>query len=215
MRAHNRPRVCKFMLLSPTKDWMNSSGKAVLTAFFCTPKLPSGRLSLTYKVVWANVDASKAVCQAAHIQGCMGLVKGRNNLGFRVKEADFPRAWAVINPGTTAPEKKAGNLIYKAMGLPFGVTTGMMEKWLDSITTPFKALGPTGFLIRSEVHPPQGIHIFNGQAILLQYLPEKDNHRQPVLLGPKGVTMGNGDPCAPKDLHFANDSRLHFWQRLQ
>eukprot|EP00438_Fugacium_kawagutii_P030138 Skav208654 [mRNA] locus=scaffold3489:124784:129395:+ [translate_table: standard] len=167
-------------------DLLRSSG---FNRVFATPKLPTGRLSLQYRVVWTSVEPSQAACMAAKVPACLGLVKGKATLGYRVKLEDYAKAWEALNPGVPVPQKAGGDLVYKAMGFPFGVTSLMVQKWLETIrwsATPFKALGPTGYLIRAESHAPTGIHLFNGSPILLQFLPEKDNGSQPVILGPRG-----------------------------
>eukprot|EP00438_Fugacium_kawagutii_P012397 Skav215502 [mRNA] locus=scaffold165:838310:842707:- [translate_table: standard] len=179
------------------EEFLRASG---FNKIYATPKEPNGRLSLKYRVVWSSVEPSQALPLAAQISGCLGLVKGKATLGYRVKLDDHEKAWQVLNPGQPLPERPGGDIVYKAMGLPFGVTQGMMTKWLSTIgwkATPLKALGPSGYLLRAETHVPPGIHMFNGSPILLQFLPEKDNHKQPIILGPRGAQMAKGSTMDP------------------
>lgn len=111
---------------------------------YCTPKLPSGRLSTQFKVLWSSADPAQAKCQATQLHGCLGLVKGKKTIGFRFRSEDFDAAWETLNPGVTIPNANPGSLVFKAMGLPFGVTKSMMQLWCEQYkwsATPFKALG--------------------------------------------------------------------------
>eukprot|EP00438_Fugacium_kawagutii_P024972 Skav217963 [mRNA] locus=scaffold3450:106770:111347:- [translate_table: standard] len=164
---------------------------------FCTPKTANGRLSQEFKVLWSTADATQARCQATQIQGCLGLVKGRNTLGFRVRMDDFDRGWNILHPGVAPPTKTDGTLMYKAMGLPFGVTNVVMKQWCEKQkwdAFPVKALGPTGWLLRATDHPKEGLHMFNGSPILLQFLPDKASTTSPVIVGPKGTAPVASDP---------------------
>eukprot|EP00438_Fugacium_kawagutii_P025588 Skav236356 [mRNA] locus=scaffold2008:48933:53508:+ [translate_table: standard] len=166
--------------------------KSGYNGVFCTPKTDNGRLSQQFKVLWSQADPTQAKCQAAQIQGCLGLVKGRNTIGFRVRADDYERGWAILHPGTAPPTKSEGTLMFKAMGLPFGVTSAVMKQWCEAYkwnACPVKALGPTGWLLRASDHPKEGLPMFNGSPILLQYLPDKMSTTAPVVLGPKGTAV--------------------------
>lgn len=198
-------QVHGMLATSKLDDFLRKTG---YNHIFCTPKLPSGRLSTDFKVVWTKVSQEHPVSQSAAIPGCLGLVKGKNTIGFRVRNENYDKAWEALNPGEPLPTKHDGALIYKILGLPFGVTMSMMQQWLDAVpwkASPFKALGPTGYLVRSTGHPPQGIHLFNGSPVLIQFLPNKDERKSPIVLGPKGASSSTssdfmqqpgGDPWA-------------------
>eukprot|EP00438_Fugacium_kawagutii_P031199 Skav220794 [mRNA] locus=scaffold150:88279:92835:- [translate_table: standard] len=181
--------------------------KSGYNKIFCTPKLPNGRLSTEFKVLWSDMDVSRAMCQSAAIPGCLGLVRGKTSVGYRVRASQFDKAWAVLHPGEAPPQKAMGNLVYKILGLPFGVTMTMMTRWLETLkweACPFKAIGPSGYLVR-QAHPPPGVHHFNGSPVLLQFLPDKDVQQAPVVVGPRSspgtgsdpFQQPGGDPWAP------------------
>eukprot|EP00438_Fugacium_kawagutii_P014596 Skav226989 [mRNA] locus=scaffold2341:240195:244754:- [translate_table: standard] len=176
-------------------DFLRKSG---FNHLYATPKLPTGRVSQEYKILWNPVEPSQAICKAAQIPGCLGLVKGKNSIGYRIKATQFGPAWDALFPGKEQPNKPTGDSVYKILGLPFGVTVGMMTKWLEAnkwTACPFKALGPTGFLIRTSQAPPPGVLMFNGNPLLVQFLPDKDVRKSPILLGPRGSSSSlNSDP---------------------
>lgn len=135
---------------------------------------------------------SYATVQAAKTQHCLGLVRGRGNLGLRYHTDHFESAWKVIHPGVAVPEKTIGDLIFKVEGLPFGCTPDTLQAWLSAIkwdAKPLKALGPQTWLFRSAVHPPPGIVMFNSHPVLVRHLPPKEKQHTAVIIGPKPRKM--------------------------
>ena len=171
---------------------------------FCTPKERNGRVSSQYKIVWLEGSHSHATVQAAKTQHCLGLVRGKSNLGLRYHIDNYEMAWKVLFPGLKVPEKSVGDLIFKVEGLPFGCTPDTLMAWVGVIqweAKPLKALGPQTWLFRSSVHPPPGLVMFNSHPVLVRHLPPKDQHQAPVIIGPKPRKtqqdgLDGGDPWA-------------------
>jgi len=155
---------------------------------FCTPKNADGRLDTAFQVIWMQCDSCQAAVSSAKVPHSLGLVRGRKTLGIRVKETDFEAAWQILCPTLPKPTKQAGEHVYRIDGLPFGVTLTMMEQWLQKITwdaQPMRALGPQSMLIRSDLAPPEGLHMFNTQPVLIRWLPPRSMQTAPLLVGPK------------------------------
>ena len=161
--------------------------KSGFNRLYCTPKLPSGKLSEDFKVIWSNGDKTALEVLSAKVPNCFGLVKSRTNMGLRVRNADFAAAWALVNPNTPVPTRDAGELLYKIAGLPFGCSLPMMEAWLTNVgwnARPLKAIGAQAWLVRAVDRPPAGHLLFNSSPVLLTFLPPKQELARPIVAGP-------------------------------
>lgn len=177
--------------------------KSGFNKLFCTPKNSAGRLDTGYQVIWLSCDSCQAAVSSAKVANPLGLVKGRKTLGIRVTEADFAAAWQLLCPQQPQPIKQAGEHVYRVDGLPFGVTIPMMTQWCAKIgwtAQPIRALGPQSMLMRSDNAPPEGLLMFNTQAILTRWLPPRAQQNGPLLVGPKATKTREfvdiGDPWA-------------------
>ena len=173
--------------------------KSGFNAVYATPKVPSGRLDQSYKIIWLPKDETAAPILGMKAPNCLGLVKGRSSLGLRFLEQDFDKAWQVLCPGQTKPEPIVGDLMFKADGLPFGTTMIMLQEWASKVNWtchPIKALGPTAWLLRAGTHPPEGVLMFNSTPILLRFLQPKVQPSTPVIVGPR-VTKTQSEALPP------------------
>ena len=161
--------------------------KSGFNRLFFTPKMPSGKLSEDYKVIWTSCDKTAMEVLSAKVPSCLGLVRSRTNLGLRVKTTDFAASWAIVNPTLPVPTRDVGDLMYKVAGLPFGCSLPMMEAWLTNLkwdAKPLKAIGAQAWLVRAVEKPPDGHLLFNSSPVLLSFLPPKPELTRPILAGP-------------------------------
>lgn len=159
-----------------------------LNSLFFTPKTRAGRIDLAFKIVWIEGDLAQAIGLATQTPHCLGLVRGRSSYGLRFEEERFVEAWAKIHPGITPPPRSIGGLTFKIEGLPFGCTCDMLTSWGSKISwkiVPFKALGPSTWLVRSEQQVPPGLLHFNTTPVLVRLLPARDVDKTPLLVGPR------------------------------
>eukprot|EP00438_Fugacium_kawagutii_P034284 Skav220341 [mRNA] locus=scaffold2224:75782:80389:+ [translate_table: standard] len=178
----------------PTKCLAHVLQKSGFNRIFATPKLQNGRLDVSFKVVWV-ADTSAAAGFAARVSSHRGLVRGRNTVGLRVVEAEYESSWKMMFPDSPVPAKLKGDVVWKCDGLPFGTSQQTMEAWLRTLpwqATPFRAIGPQGWLLRSDDQPPQGVIMFNSSPVLLRALPPRTQQRESVILGPKVAAVTNG-----------------------
>ena len=153
-----------------------------LNSLYFTPKSRDGRVDEAYKIVWIEGDLAQATGLATQSPHCLGLVKGRSSYGLRFAENKFVDAWAKIHPGQSPPIRSSGSLTFKIEGLPFGCTCDMLTKWGDKISwkfVPFKALGPSAWLVKTDQQVPPGLLHFNTMPVLVRYLPPKDVDKTP------------------------------------
>ena len=159
-----------------------------LNSLFFTPKTRAGRIDLAFKIVWIEGDLAQAIGLATQTPHCLGLVRGRSSYGLRFEEERFVEAWAKIHPGITPPPRSIGGLTFKIEELPFGCTCDMLTSWGSKISwkiVPFKALGPSTWLVRSEQQVPPGLLHFNTTPVLVRLLPARDVDKTPLLVGPR------------------------------
>ena len=170
---------------SKKEQLLRASG---LNSLFFTPKTRAGRIDSTFKIVWIEGDLAQAIGLATQTPHCLGLVRGRSSYGLKFAEDRFAEAWAKIHPGTTPPVRSVGGLTWKIEGLPFGCTCDMLTSWGSKISwkiVPFKALGPSTWLVRSEQQVPPGLLHFNTTPVLVRHLPARDVDKTPLLVGPR------------------------------
>ncbi|CAL1157993.1 unnamed protein product, partial [Cladocopium goreaui] len=163
--------------------------KSGFNKLYCTPKTADGRLDTTYRVLWL-ADSGQAAVYSAKVANSLGLVKGKKTLGLRFRASDFDSAWAVLCPGQPMPGQKAGELVFRVDGLPFGVTTTMIDTWAQKIKwncQAVRALGPQAMLVRSDEQPPPGVVMFNTQAVLIRHLPPRTRQNAPLMVGPRSA----------------------------
>ena len=155
---------------------------------YMTPKEPTGKLDAGFKIVWVQGSLAEVTAVSASISDCLGLIRGKQTYGLRFRADKFETAWSKIFPGTPAPIKPQGDLLFKISGLPFGCTAGVVESWGKAQTweiAAVKALGPQAWLVRSSSHPKDGIPMVNATPVLVQHLPPRSKPSVPVLLGPR------------------------------
>lgn len=155
---------------------------------YMTPKDPTGKLDLEFKILWVEGSLGEATAIGARLPDCLGLVKGKQSYGLRFRAEKFTAAWDSIHPGVPPPVKPQGDLLFKIFGLPFGCTSTVITDWGQTLSwdiAAVKALGPTAWLVRSANHPKEGFHLFNSTPVLIQHLPPKGSKHTPVLLGPR------------------------------
>lgn len=170
---------------------------------YMTPKEPSGKLDLGFKILWVEGTLGEATAVGARIPDCLGLIKGKQTFGLRFRADKYPAAWEVVYPGTQPPKRLQGDLLFKISGLPFGCTSTVIQDWGQTLSwdiAAVKALGPQAWLVRSAAHPKEGFHLFNSTPVLIQHLPPRSSQQAPVLLGPRARPSAgdttNFDPWA-------------------
>lgn len=162
-----------------------------------TPKTKDGRVATDYRVVWAGEDAHQLTMQSSMMPQSLGLVRGKNTYGVRVRAADFSKVWATLHPGQDEPKPVAGDKMYKLEGLPFGVTSQALGEWAKAAKwscQPIKALGPQSWLVRAEQAPANDMLWYNSTPILVRFLPPKIHKNEPVVVGPRSLKSSGPDP---------------------
>ncbi len=161
---------------------------------YMTPKEPSGKLDLAFKILWVEGTLGEVTAIGARTPDCLGLVRGKQTFGLRFRSEKFAAAWEAIHPGTQPPVRPQGDLLFKISGLPFGCTASVIQDWSQAMSweiSAIKALGPQAWLVRGASHPKDGIHMFNTTPVLIQHLPPKSSKQMPVLLGPRAKPVDN------------------------
>lgn len=158
-------------------------------------------------IIWTEADHATASCQAAQTTGCLGLVRGRTDktLGLRYKTMDYDKAWQTIKPNEAVPTQLPGQHVYKLEGLPFGCSQVAIKQWLDVIkwqATPFRALGGTTWIVKTNEEPPEGVQTYNTMPVLIRFLPPRAKIADRILTGsqPKPLT----DPWTRGDDPWTN-----------
>ena len=183
--------------------------KSGFNRLFLTPKTQVGRLNLNYKIIWVSGDVPKLSSLSAKCQSCLGLVRGRQGKGYGLRFANdkHDAAWAILHPGTTPPQERGGDKVYKLQNLPFGCTTQMIDAWIAHMkwdASPIRALGPQTWLVRANAELPEAVPMFNATPILARLLPPRDTKApEKVLLGPRPKTPAqtSADPWHQKSGH--------------
>ena len=158
-----------------------------LNNLYFTPKCRTGRIDQNFKIIWTQGDLAKAVGLVTQTPHCLGLVRGKDTYGLRFTSDKFQEAWALLCPGKPAPPTSTGEMTYKIEGLPFGCTAAMMKEWSSKVgwpITPFKALGPNAWLVKTDQAVPGGLLHFNTSPLLVRFLPPRDVASTPLLVGP-------------------------------
>lgn len=178
---------------------------------FCLPKLPNGRVCDAYRLIWLEDDHATVTCKAAQTVGCLGLVRGRSGrtLGLRYLKDDFPKAWALLKPSEPLPTFQSGEHVYKLEGLPFGCPQLAIKQWLASISwsaLPFRALGGTTWLIKTNDAPPPGVHLYNTAPVLIKFLPPRVKNQERIVTGtlPKQLTTDPWTTSADPWMSYRN-----------
>ena len=169
---------------------------------FFTPKQANGRPDTTYRVLWLKADLPKAIGLSAQTTACLGLVRGRNPAyGLRYNATDFDTAWRTLFPQTDVPDQFQGHEMFKIENLPFGTSTKMLSDWANAYkwdARPFRALGPTSWIMQAKTAPPDTLPMFNTTPLLIRHLPPRDSQKSRSILGPRPKTtkpvMHNQDP---------------------
>ena len=176
---------------------LKSSG---LNNLYFTPKCRTGRIDPNFKIIWTQSDLAKAVGMATQTPHCLGLVRGKDTYGLRFAVEKYQEAWALLCPGKPAPPSSAGEMTYKIEGLPFGCTSAMLKEWSSKVAwaiTPFKALGPNAWLVKTDQTLPLGLLHFNTSPLLVRFLPPRETAATPLLVGPRPRVTSNPSAGPP------------------
>ena len=176
--------------------------KSGFNGLFLTPKLTDGRLASDYRVLWLKGEAPKALGLSTQTSNCQGLIRGKNGeLGLRYHSKDFAAAWAIVHPTIPAPDDMSGTLTFKIEGLPFGTTIQCITTWAASLPwqcKPFRAVGPTSWVVKASQPPPDGIPMYNSTPVLIRKLEPRNNQATRILIGPRPRSSvdsnASGDP---------------------
>jgi hypothetical protein len=131
----------------------------------------------------------KAIAASAQTTNCAGLVRGKNGaLGLRYPQDAFDAAWKVINPQTAPPSDFQGDQMFKIENLPFGTSQQMITAWAEANNwkcKPFRALGPTSWMVKADAGPPSGLLMFNTSPLLIRTIQPRDAKKNRLVLGPR------------------------------
>lgn len=163
--------------------------KSGFNGLFVTPKLPSGRVATDFRVIWTKTDMAKSLGYSTQTANCQGLVRGRNGaLGLRFHSKDFDAAWALLYPNVDPPADFSGNMTYKLEGLPFGTSQQAIMQWAKSQKwecKPFRAIGPTSWVVKAAKPPPDGLLMYNSSPLLVRFLEPRSAPSNKILTGPR------------------------------
>ena len=172
--------------------------KSGYNKLFLTPKQQSGKPSTDYRILWVQGDMAKAIALGAQTTQCMGLVRGKNAaLGLRFAQDDFTAAWKVVYPQHDVPSTFTGD---------HGTSQQMLTQWAQTNKwdcRPFRALGPTCWMVKANGPPPQELMMFNTSPLLIRPIQVRDSKKSRLVLGPRQIAPKPGtnepDPWTPGD----------------
>eukprot|EP00438_Fugacium_kawagutii_P035854 Skav205422 [mRNA] locus=scaffold582:272322:276983:- [translate_table: standard] len=171
---------------SKLADFLKVTGFCKL---YATPKSGDGRVSADWRVIWTEGDRAHLHALSTQTTGCAGMVRNKSTRGLRYSVSDFAAAWKVIQGDKKMPDDLHIRHLYRIEPLPFGCTAEMLGSWSKILPWPFraiKALGPKSWLVGSADPPPQGVHCFNSNPVLIKLIqPKGVQEPSPILAGPK------------------------------
>ena len=175
---------------------------------WATPKDRHGKLDSRWRILWIEGGLAHLNSQASKTTGCVGMVKSKTKYGLRYSAEDFPKAWAVLFPDKPVPDAVDTSNLFQIQCLPYGCSSEMLMQWSQLMSwtiKPIKALGPNSWLVGSKDFPPEGLHSFNTQPVLIKHLPPRDvTQASPIVAGPQPsrrdkqrLLQEAGDPYGP------------------
>eukprot|EP00438_Fugacium_kawagutii_P018289 Skav223000 [mRNA] locus=scaffold1827:470051:474715:- [translate_table: standard] len=180
-------------------DFLRNTG---FCKVYATPKGNDGRVTPTWRVIWVEGDRARLHSLATQTESCAGLVRNQNSWGLRYHSQDFQKAWSVINGDKEMPNDIHIRHLFRVEPLPFGCTSEMLLAWGKVLSWNFravKALGPRSWLLGSDCHPPEGIHTFNANPVLIKLVPPRGvQETSPILAGPRPSLTAAASPAASK-----------------
>eukprot|EP00435_Cladocopium_sp_Y103_P064310 s902_g26.t1 len=157
---------------------------------FFTPKQQNGKPSNDFRILWTKGDWAHTIALSAQTTESLGVVRGKNSaLGLRYTLAGFEQAWKTIHPQIAIPQQFQNEQAYKIENLPFGTSHQMLTEWAEASQwrcRPFRTLGPTTWIVKAADPPPDRIHMFNTTVLLIRLMPERDNQKNRLIVGPRG-----------------------------
>ena len=157
-------------------------------SIYITPKNDIGRPDPTWKIIWLSDTVLQIESKATAIHGAAGLVKGRKSRGLRVEQAVFRSTWEKLKPGTTPPDIRETQHVFRLQPLPLGTDSQILAssaKQSNWDIRPIRAVGAKQWVVGSNDLPPN-ILMFNGQPLLVQQLHQKQiNGTGVIAAGPR------------------------------
>eukprot|EP00438_Fugacium_kawagutii_P021652 Skav223780 [mRNA] locus=scaffold575:7395:11870:+ [translate_table: standard] len=202
--AHGKPvqslQIHAAIKQDKVTELLRTSG---FNSLYATPKSKEGRISGDWRVIWVTGGMARLNALAAETQHCAGLVRSKRSFGLRYLAEHFPTAWKVINGDQELPSDLEIKHVYRVEPLPFGTTAEMLRSWSTLLSwplRPIKALGARAWLVGSSVPPPDGLHLFNTNPVIIRMIPPKgstDSH--PILAGPRPLKGSTTKPSPQED----------------
>lgn len=154
-----------------------------MSGVYVTPKTSKGAIDTSYAIVWCDQTLTqlKVTCSAMSL--ACGLVRitrsnaQRTSRGIRVKAGDFEAAFKQVRPGEVVPKHVKVLHMAKLTPTPVGVSMDAIKQWLEQVNLParpIKQLGQQTWLIGFSRKVEDRWWAWNGQVMMLNFLPEKD-----------------------------------------
>eukprot|EP00438_Fugacium_kawagutii_P029857 Skav235136 [mRNA] locus=scaffold321:389203:390951:- [translate_table: standard] len=179
------------------EEFLAASG---FNRLWAVPKNHDGQLSDDFRVLWVphlKQDISRITAIATQLSHMCGLVRGRSSMGIRIAKSSFVEAWKKLFPDIEVPADVASTMAYRIEPLPYGTNPGQLREWAGLVHwsfRPIRPLGPRAWLVGTAEKPPQSILSWNGQPVLLTYLPPRQVDRIQPVVGPRSAWESSKKP---------------------
>lgn len=172
-------------------------------SLFITPKDDQGRISQQWRVIWVSGDMAHLQHLASKTP-CEGLIRNKQNHGLRFTREKYEDSWKILCPDKDLPKDLIVNHVFRLEPLPYGCSAETLLQW--SVTAnwsikPLKAAGPRAWIVGASQHPAAHFLTFNGQPLIVKYLPPRNlQETSHVLAGPKPTKVESSVPPQPMPL---------------
>lgn len=163
---------------------------------YTTPKNDQHSIDKDFCVIWDDRSLLEMQVVASSTARCLGLVKSlknggkKINRGFRCHRDHMTEVHQVIKPGADVPDVIRIEHVAKIAPTPMGASFDDVKEFLAKMkwaAKPLKALGSTSWLIGSPQRFSENFGSWNGQVLLVQWLPPKAERPQKIILAGKHV----------------------------
>ena len=207
----SQPAVCslvQFHCRVPRAELLPLLRLSGHTQVYATPKTWQQEVLPGFAVVWAPGSKDEVVQLSLKVPEPLGLVRSKSRLGIRVAEAHFQAAWTVVRPDQDAPPKVEVTGLFKLSSAPPQLRSADIQAWAQQMhwqVRPLRCLGPGQWLLGANGPPPEGLLSMNQQAVLVQPVEPRQNHKPVIRAGrlPETVTVSTDveavDPLEAND----------------
>ena len=168
---------------------------------YTTPKDDQHVIDKDYCIIWDDRSLPEMQVLASSTVNCMGLIKSlknggkKVNRGFRCHRDKLPEVHQAIKPGVDIPDVTRIEWVAKIMPTPQGASFTDVREFLSKMkwpAKPLKALGSTAWLVGSPTKFADNFGSWNGQVLLVQWLPKKMERPQKIILAGQHETSISG-----------------------